>query len=192
MATRHRAAAKALGRIIAGRAEHPGEKRWLLHSSRRGLVTGAARDTFAGLRGLRSSNDLLASPTRTRLMQERLAEEGYLLFRDLLDRAKVLALRRRIAAALRDLQWIDAQQPSDLGTLVQAAPGDSVTMDPHEWPIFDRVQKMPEFHALPHDPRLLSTLEALFGESVLMHPRHICRCSMVTCRLLSHNKYSIK
>jgi hypothetical protein len=178
MATRHRAAAKALGRIIAGRAEHPGEKRWLLHSSRRGLVTGAARDTFAGLRGLRSSNDLLASPTRTRLMQERLAEEGYLLFRDLLDRAKVLALRRRIAAALRDLQWIDAQQPSDLGTLVQAAPGDSVTMDPHDWPIFDRVQKMPEFHALPHDPQLLSTLEALFGESVLMHPRHICRCSM--------------
>eukprot|EP00802_Teleaulax_amphioxeia_P017981 Tamp_18154.p1 GENE.Tamp_18154~~Tamp_18154.p1 ORF type:complete len:295 (+),score=53.92 Tamp_18154:80-886(+) len=97
-----------------------------------------------------------------------------------------------MGAALRELRWIDAEQQSDLGTAVAAPPRDSVTTDPHEWPIFDRIQKMPEFHALPHDPRLLAMLETLFGESVLMHPRHICRVhfpDQSANRTLPHQDY---
>jgi hypothetical protein len=100
---------------------------------------------------------------------------GYLWFRNLLDREKVLALRRRICAALSDLRWIDEDQASDLGTTTTTPPPDSIIMDPHDWPIFDRVQKMEEFHALPHSPSLTHALEIILGEAVLMHPRHICR-----------------
>ena len=69
---------------------------------RRGLATSpaGASGTFAGLRELRSSSDLLTAPRAGRLLQERLAEEGYLLFRDLVDREQVLALRRRMGAEI--------------------------------------------------------------------------------------------
>ena len=104
----------------------------------------------------------------------------------MLPRPQVLALRKRIAGALHDLRWINALQPSPhangdgdaedyAGTLVSTPPVETFGVDPHDWPIFDRVQLMEEFHALPHAHALLSTLTHVMGERVLMHPRHICR-----------------
>ena len=105
-----------------------------------------------GLRELRSSNDLLlAGSDSTTLLQSRLAEDGYLLFRNMLPRPQVLALRKRIAGALHDLRWINALQPSPhangdgdaedyAGTLVSTPPVETFGVDPHDWPIFDRVQ----------------------------------------------------
>ena len=34
---------------------------------------------------------------------------------------------------------------------------------------------MEEFHSLPHSPALMNALVNIYGEAVLMHPRHICR-----------------
>ena len=116
---------------------------------------------------------MLLAEHSTQRLQERLAEDGYLLFRGLLPRDKVLALRKRIATELRDLRWIDSHQASESGTVVSVLPEASTAVDPHDWPIFDRVQMMEEFHALPH--LLLGALGRVFGEAVLMHPRHICR-----------------
>ena len=150
---------------------------------------GEAR--FAGMRELRSSNELL-SANCTRLLQERLAADGYLLFRELLDREAVLALRRRIREALHDLNWINSQQDSEGDLKVQAAPKETMKLDAHEWPIFDRVQKLEEFHALPHSAALIAALEKIFGESVLMHPRHICRVhfpAQEANRTLPHQDY---
>jgi ectoine hydroxylase-related dioxygenase (phytanoyl-CoA dioxygenase family) len=143
------------------------------------------------MRELRSSNELL-SANCSRLLQERLEADGYLLFRELLDREAVLALRRRIREALHDLNWINSKQDSECDLKVQAAPKETTKLDAHEWPIFDRVQKLEEFHALPHSAALISALEKIFGESVLMHPRHICRVhfpAQEANRTLPHQDY---
>ena len=69
----------------------------------------------------------------------------------MLPRPQVLALRKRIAGALHDLRWINALQPSPhangdgdaedyAGTLVSTPPVETFGVDPHDWPIFDRVQ----------------------------------------------------
>ncbi len=158
---------------------------------RRAECGGGGEARLGGMRELRSSNELL-SANCTRLLQERLEADGYLLFRGLLDREVVLALRRRIREALHDLNWINSKQDSECDLKVQAAPKETMKLDAHEWPIFDRVQKLEEFHALPHSAALISALEKIFGESVLMHPRHICRVhfpAQEANRTLPHQDY---
>ena len=57
---------------------------------------------------LRDANGLLGNMSAIR---ERLAEDGYLLFRNYLDREKVLAARRELIGKLDDIGLIDRGKP---------------------------------------------------------------------------------
>jgi len=89
---------------------------------------------------LRFSNDLLDKENSEDL-RVRVDEDGYLLFRGLLERDKVMGLRARIVEALKDLSWLDAQQLDPFtGTKCTKLPEATLqgAMDTHKWPIFDR------------------------------------------------------
>ncbi|KAK3260361.1 hypothetical protein CYMTET_30676 [Cymbomonas tetramitiformis] len=51
----------------------------------------------------------------------------------------------------------------------------------HDWPFWLDVQRLISFHAIPHHPTFSSVLHALFGETPLLHPRHIARTSFPNC-----------
>lgn len=107
-------------------------------------------------------------------LRERADRDGYLYMPGLLDPARLLELRRQFVTLLSDLGWLDpGADPMD----AIARPGQEPIWESHEafGPAFLGFQKLELFHALPHDPAILDVLERLFGETVLVHPRHIGR-----------------
>ncbi|MDP7447212.1 MAG: phytanoyl-CoA dioxygenase family protein [Candidatus Latescibacteria bacterium] len=118
------------------------------------------------------STALLADPAALRRRGDEL---GYLFFPGLLDTGPVLSLRQRVLEICRDHRWI--APGSDPATGI-ARTDDLIiesTGDPRWQAFYDEAQKLRQFHALALDPAILSTLEVLFDEPVLAHPRNILR-----------------
>lgn len=99
----------------------------------------------------------------------RMRRDGYLFVSGLLDRERVAALGERSRGIARDAGWID----DDVATAVPEA----ACVDPDaEWvAVAQRQYRLPELHALPHDPAIVSLLEHLVGAPVLVHPMVIPR-----------------
>ncbi len=106
-------------------------------------------------------------------LRERAERDGYLFFRGLVPPAPLLAVRRQILEICERHGWLKP------GTAVEdgmAAPGVAYTpRNPEYLGVYDEIQRLESFHALPHQPALLSSLRSLFGEEVLVHPRNIAR-----------------
>jgi hypothetical protein len=116
------------------------------------------------------SNDALGHPEELRA---RMARDGCLFFRGLVDPEALLAVRREILMICRDEGWV--AEGSELMDGV-AAPGvRHVEGEPTFALLYDRVMKLEAFHALAHDPAMLMMYEELLGEPVLVHPRNIAR-----------------
>lgn len=115
------------------------------------------------------SNDLLGDPEALR---SRLAEDGYLYFSGVLNRKKVLQLRRRMLGALDECGWIDPDSVLMRGrcTAVPVREG-----DPEFFVGYDEIQKLEEFHTLAHDDDLMAIMREVLGESAFPHPLKIAR-----------------
>ena len=101
-------------------------------------------------------------------------QNGYLFFPGLLPTEPVLELRQQV------LRVADQHELLEPGTHLDAAirrKGVFICeQDRSETFIrfYIDVQKLRLFHALPHHEHIVRVLEVLFGDSVLIHPRHIC------------------
>lgn len=118
---------------------------------------------------MRSSNDLLGDP---KALRERLDTDSYLLFRQVVDPAKVMELRRAILAVLHSCGWIQGS--------VSLRDAKAVVRPVHEGmaefaPVYDAIQRLEAFHTLAHDDDLLGVMRQVRGESVFPHPLKICR-----------------
>ena len=106
-------------------------------------------------------------------LRRRADDDGYLFLSGLLDREKVLALRRRVVDIMAEAGWLEAG----------ADPMDAVTtrepmiegISDEYMAAYDRVQKQQAFHELAHDEAILGALEAVFGEAALPHALKIGR-----------------
>jgi hypothetical protein len=123
------------------------------------------------------STDLIADAAALRHRAER---EGYLFLRGLLPREAVLGLRSDLLAVVERFGWRAAGQDRGGGTLDVDAIGRIDEADlrndigvTHE--AYHAVQRLPGVHRLPHHPKLVGLFECLFGQRVLVHPRHIVR-----------------
>jgi hypothetical protein len=116
------------------------------------------------------SNEAFSQPAELQAAAER---DGYLFFKGWIEPSALLDLRRQILDICRDLGWLaEGGDPMD-GI---ARPGVKyVEPSPEYRDVYDRVQKLEAFHELAHTPRLLETLDRLFGEPTLVHPRNIAR-----------------
>lgn len=105
------------------------------------------------------------------VLRRRIADEGYLFFRGLLDPASTLEVRSDILHALARLGWTAPGTPAD-----DAVPGTvHVEGGPGWWEGYEALQRLESFHRLAHQDTLVGTMRTLFGERVVVHPQKIAR-----------------
>lgn len=100
-------------------------------------------------------------------LRERIARDGYVFFRGLLDPDPIRALADELRAALRAEGWLDG----DGGLLGPAR--DFKNQD--FFGAYTALQRMEGFHALPHQPALVGAMRALIGPDAFCHPRKVGR-----------------
>ena len=110
---------------------------------------------------------------RSRLLEHG-RQNGYFYFPGLLPVEPVLELRRQVLRVAEQHELLEPDTHPDAG--IRRKGVFICEQDGSE--TFRRfyidIQKLRLFHALPHHERIVRVLEVLFGESVFVHPRHIC------------------
>jgi hypothetical protein len=112
----------------------------------------------------RESTALLGQPEALR---NQMQEDGYLFFRGLLPLSVVDEVYQAILQICREQGWADAAGHAQGPARIEGAPD--------FWEVYDRVQTLELFHALPHRPELLRLIEILVQEQPFLHPRNIAR-----------------
>ena len=117
---------------------------------------------------MRASDDLLGDSAALRA---RLDEDGYLLFRGVLDRDRVLDLRRQVTDVLARHGWVRSDDPS-LAVAIRR-----LTWEGEEdfFAVYDDIQRLEAFHTLAHDERLLDLAGQVLGQGAFPHPLKIAR-----------------
>jgi ectoine hydroxylase-related dioxygenase (phytanoyl-CoA dioxygenase family) len=111
------------------------------------------------------SNDLLNDPPALRT---RIADEGYLFFRGVGPREKILAARRDVISLCKDAGWCDSE-----GRWTGAGPfteGDKEYMA-----VYKNVIKLPSFLAVPEDAALMNLMAKVIDGPALLHRLRIGR-----------------
>ncbi len=107
--------------------------------------------------------------------------EGFLFFRGLVPREAVLEVRRQILGVCAQYGWIEGGERLMDGIVAAAAHemtpdcGVGVTRLAYQ-----DIYRLEAFHRLAHQPNILRVMEAVCGENVLVHPRHIARMMFPT------------
>ena len=122
-------------------------------------------------------------------LRQRGSEEGYLFFKGLLPAEAINHVRADMLAVVDRYGWRQRGQDPlggflNLDALYQVR-DDEMRSDigvTHE--AYHDVQRLQSFHALPHHPNLIALYAGLFGDEVLVHPRHIAR--MITSHPVMH------
>lgn len=127
---------------------------------------------------LLDSTALLSDP---RALLERGEEYGYLFFRGLLDRDRVLDLRRQMMDVVAAYGWIkDGTDPIEGLADVQAfdeVPSEEAGFCGTGIPLaaYQDIYRIQGFHEIGHDPALMSLYQQLLGGPVLRQPLSIAR-----------------
>ena len=115
--------------------------------------------------------DLLGRPEALR---EAAAERGYLCFRALLPAEDIQLVRREVLQVAERHEFLAQGTKAEEG-IARAGVFVSENDPSSEFRLFyNDVQKLRSFHAFGQHPIILQVLDQLFGETILVHPRHIC------------------
>ena len=119
---------------------------------------------------LRISNEAMDDPAELR---RRMAEEGYLFFKQLQNPDKMRQLRREMMTTIQRVGWLIAgTDPMDAIADVskQCTEGDT------EYSAgYGEVYKLPTFHASAHWPEVTEMVEKIMGRPIMPHPQKIAR-----------------
>lgn len=105
-------------------------------------------------------------------LRERIARDGYVFFRSLLDPAPIEALALELKRSLQQVGWLADDAPPERARLVSPA------LDFKNEGFFTgytALQRSEAFHALPHQPALVGVMRELVGPDVFCHPRKVGR-----------------
>lgn len=107
-------------------------------------------------------------------LRGRLAEDGYLFFRRLIEPASVRAVREDVLSALDRAGWLAPGSPA-----TDARPGPAIRREGADdfWDGYRRVQRVERFHRLAHRPEVRAVLRTLLADDVVVHPQKIARAS---------------
>ena len=133
------------------------------------MSTLSATSTTEQVQPLIESNDILTDPTA---LQRRLRRDGYLFIRELLPRADVLDLRRRV------LQFCDEEGWLRKGSDVMAGLTDHAPVaegEPAWEPVYEKIQACEQFHRLKMHANVRQLMERLFAEPIVPLPMSIAR-----------------
>ena len=123
------------------------------------------------MRAFDPANDLLADNAALRA---RFNEDGFLFFRGVLNPVKLLWIRRQIVAICARQRWLKpATDPMDAVAWTSA----KVEGESDYFAVYDEIQKLEDFHALPHDPAVLKIMRGVLNDTAFPHPLSIARLS---------------
>ena len=105
-------------------------------------------------------------------LRGRVAEEGYVFFRGLLDAETVREVGHQVAATIQ-ARGLLAPRSSCADPRPRSRPPS--IRDQSYWDLYRAAQAVEAVHRLPHDPRLKSLIRMLVGEDVFVHPGCILR-----------------
>lgn len=115
------------------------------------------------------SSALLDDPER---LVGRFERDGYVLLRGVVDRDLLLEVRRGVTEVLRSHGWLDpAHDP--MSAVPQAGPfgeGEEQYLE-----VYDDIQRLECFHAVPHHESVRRCMTALMGDTAFPHPLAIAR-----------------
>lgn len=137
-------------------------------------------------RAFEDATPLLATPEELR---REAARKGYLFFKHFFTREEIMELRTQILNVLQDENLLDPAKPFLDGFGNQPLI-DTMTMEELNWngigttqQVYHKVQKLQDFHAFAHHPKLLGLFDTLFGERTFPHPRNIARIMLPSDKL---------
>lgn len=116
------------------------------------------------------SNDALDDNQELR---RRLADDGYLFIRTLVDAQPLLDLRLQMLAVLQEGGWLQAG--SNLADGVADVSKKCAEGDPEYIAVYRNVQRLEAFHRMAHSPSIVALMERIVGEAVLPHPAKVAR-----------------
>lgn len=128
--------------------------------------------TTAAAAPLTESNDLFHNAPALR---DRLARDGYLFFRGLGPRGRILDLRRQMLELCHEAGWLDPK--ADLMEARWSGVGPYAENEPPYMQVYRRIVHLPLFNDLPRDPAYMTLMERLLDAPVLNHRMHIGRVS---------------
>ena len=105
-------------------------------------------------------------------LKQRFDQDGYVFLRGLVDPELLLDLRRQIVEICNEFGWFKpATDPMDaISWTVPKVEGEDGYFD-----VYDKIQRLQDFHALSHHPSVMHLMQGLLGESAFPHPLSIAR-----------------
>ncbi len=126
--------------------------------------------TLTNLEELRESNDILNNPLE---LQNRIAEDGYLFFRQLQDPVMLTELRRQLLTTMQEGGWIK-QGTNPLDGI--AEPGVQCTEGDLEYTdVYHQVYRNQLFHESAHSNVMLKTVSDITGREMIPQPQKVAR-----------------
>ena len=115
------------------------------------------------------ANSLLANPEA---LHQALSNDGFLFFKQIISKQKILDLRREVTDILADEGIIaSGDETIDARAIAKSfREGDEQYFKAH-----DRLIKLEAFHSLAHDRNLMALMRSVLGESAFPHPLSIIR-----------------
>jgi hypothetical protein len=130
---------------------------------------------------LQDSTPLLSKPQQ---LLEKADREGYLFFKNVMPKDKILSLRRQILEILDRRKLLDKRYDlmdgiADIAEINRYTP-EQFSIGGNGFPLdlYFEIQKLRAFHAIAHEPRLLDVLRVLFQAEPFVHPKTIARIVM--------------
>ncbi len=117
------------------------------------------------------SKDLVDSPDAIRA---RFDEDGYVFLKGVVDKDMLMDVRSRTAAICAARGWFKPGTDA-IDAITVAQP--SVEGEERYFEVYDEIQKLEAFHAVPHHPTVRAYMTALLGDSAFPHPLSIARLS---------------
>ncbi len=108
-------------------------------------------------------------------LRARLAQDGFLFFRQLLPRSTVEDVRTDVAGALTGAGWLAPDSTPDCPLPTSAAVREGAA---GYFGAYVEIQRLQRFHELAHHVALVDLMGCLIGEPLLVHPLKIARTSL--------------
>ena len=122
------------------------------------------------LKELRESNDILGN---REAMQQRMADDGFLFFRQLQDPEMLWELRRQMLTTMQEGGWI--KQGTDPAEGI-AEPGVQCTEGDNEYTdVYHQVYRNQLFHESAHADVMINTVSAITGKEMIPQPQKVAR-----------------
>ncbi len=103
-------------------------------------------------------------------LRDRMACDGYLFFSALMPTEFMRAVYGDVMGVLQRNGWADHEGRA----IGRPKPGG----DPEYWDVYNQMQHLERFHALAYRPEIVSIMQMLVQNTVLVHPRNIARNSL--------------